>query len=134
MGKLSCQSGLTFQIYFQILLLARFEVLFIWLPLCSGMMLVLSRNLWCAIFLCLVWIYLPFEVTATNYQVLQVCKKLKINYSNQKWNKTSPKSVLGHVAFPINGPKSSQILNILQFWSILLNSAQFNMSKITFWE
>ena len=49
----------------------------------------------------------------------KTCLGTNISQEIERW---PPKSVLSHVILQRNGPKSTQILNILQFWSILLNS------------
>ena len=49
----------------------------------------------------------------------KTCLRTNISQEIKRW---PPKSVLSHIILQRKGPKSSQISNIVQFWSILLNS------------
>ena len=119
MGKLSCQSGLTFKIYFQILLLSLrspgTDVFRIWLPL----YLPLGTNVMCLYFLCLVWVYLPFgcqfQVTITKYRVLQVCKKSKIKYFILKWNKHRQKVSLNMLYYQEMAQRAIEFSKLCKF-------------------
>ena len=77
MGKLSCHSGLTFQIYFQILLLSLSQAT---TSSAFGFHLESKWFIYLLIFGC------QFQLTITIHQVQKVCMKSKIKYFILKWN------------------------------------------------